>query len=443
MSHTLNPINLSVDAVIIGGGIAGLLTFRHLKNMGKSVLLFEKTALGSGQTLASQGIIHGGSKYALQGKLSEAAETVAQMTSIWGEYLAGGLNSGVDLSGVKILSPHHYLWASGFGASLKTLISSKVLSSDNRVLKPAEYPEIFQYSGALGSFSGSLCELDEVVLDVQSLLEKLIGEDQDYLIQMDDHWEFRYSTTEVTEVSEGKRIEEITYQNQEIKFSLTARSYLFMAGEGNEPFLKQMGQSLQPAMQKRPLKMVMVKHPALRPIYAHYVGMGTVPELTVTSHPLSDDSNAEKQQWIWYLGGAIAEEGVSRPDAEQYLAAVKLMKQRFPWLLDKINFEEAEYALLEINRAEVFNHGKRPDSYGIVERGNALFAWPTKLTLAPALVHEVMKKISFCLESSDREKNQDSLSQNLGHYLNQLPKAFIAKAPWENTQWEKIPYVAT
>ncbi|HCC44093.1 MAG TPA: FAD-binding oxidoreductase, partial [Gammaproteobacteria bacterium] len=52
-----------IDIAILGGGIAGLWLLNLLVSRGYSVVLLEKEALGAGQTIASQGMIHGGVKY--------------------------------------------------------------------------------------------------------------------------------------------------------------------------------------------------------------------------------------------------------------------------------------------------------------------------------------------------------------------------------------------
>ena len=55
---------LQTDIAIIGGGVAGLWALNLLRQRGYSTVLFEQDALGSDQTIGSQGIIHGGIKYA-------------------------------------------------------------------------------------------------------------------------------------------------------------------------------------------------------------------------------------------------------------------------------------------------------------------------------------------------------------------------------------------
>ena len=53
------------DILILGGGIAGLWPHHRLNDLGYKALLIEKNSLGGAQTLSSQGIIHGGTKYSL------------------------------------------------------------------------------------------------------------------------------------------------------------------------------------------------------------------------------------------------------------------------------------------------------------------------------------------------------------------------------------------
>src|SRR2546428_7836284 len=90
---------------------------------GYSCLLLESRALGAGQTIASQGIIHGGVKYTLGGE-ADASEALAAMPGIWRQCIAG--KGPVNLKTAVVLSEHQHLWttegllarAIGVGASI-------------------------------------------------------------------------------------------------------------------------------------------------------------------------------------------------------------------------------------------------------------------------------------------------------------------------------------
>ena len=92
----LKPRPIETDIVIFGAGIAGLWTFNHLKSLGYDVLLLERDAIGCGQTIASQGIIHSGLKFSLAGKVNTLAKTLSTMPDRWRNALSG--HGPIDLS---------------------------------------------------------------------------------------------------------------------------------------------------------------------------------------------------------------------------------------------------------------------------------------------------------------------------------------------------------
>jgi glycine/D-amino acid oxidase-like deaminating enzyme len=100
---------INTDIIIIGAGIAGLWLHHRLNDMGYHAVLIEKNALGVGQTLSSQGIIHGGAKYTLHGILSNAASAIAEMPSRWISCLEG--RGDINLSNTQILSHHQCMWS--------------------------------------------------------------------------------------------------------------------------------------------------------------------------------------------------------------------------------------------------------------------------------------------------------------------------------------------
>lgn len=120
MNQTVET-DLVVDIVVIGGGIAGLWLFNTLNQQGYKALLLEEDTLGGGQTIKSQGIVHGGTKYTLSGNLTKAAECIAGMPKRWRDALAG--EGDVDLTDARVLSEHHYLWSPGDIASRMTSFS--------------------------------------------------------------------------------------------------------------------------------------------------------------------------------------------------------------------------------------------------------------------------------------------------------------------------------
>ncbi len=119
---------LKLDALIIGGGVAGLWLLNRLRNEGYQALLLEQEALGTGQTIASQGMIHGGIKYALGGKLTGASKAIADMPAHWQQCLEG--EGDVDLQGCQLLSDSYYMWPR---SSLRSVL---MLFSAARHLKP-------------------------------------------------------------------------------------------------------------------------------------------------------------------------------------------------------------------------------------------------------------------------------------------------------------------
>ena len=92
-------------AMVIGGGIAGLWTLARLRQQGYNAVLLESEALGAGQTRFAQGIIHGGTKYALTGKLTASSEAVSEMPSIWRACLEG--KGEIDLQQAELISDAH------------------------------------------------------------------------------------------------------------------------------------------------------------------------------------------------------------------------------------------------------------------------------------------------------------------------------------------------
>ena len=149
------PIEVAVDVLIIGGGIAGLWTLARLQQASYKAVLLESQALGAGQTRYAQGIIHGGTKYALTGKLTASSEAVADMPSRWRACYQG--NGELDLSQAELLSDAHYLWStSSLTSRISGFFASKVMRARSTVLDSANdknsLPTIFQHKDLKACF---------------------------------------------------------------------------------------------------------------------------------------------------------------------------------------------------------------------------------------------------------------------------------------------------
>ncbi len=349
------PESLSTDVLIVGGGVAGLWLNARLRRLGFATLLVDKGTLGGGQSVKSQGIIHGGTKYALSGALTGASEAIADMPRRWREALEG--KGELDLSGVRLLSDAHYLWSPGtLAGNLTSFFASKAVRSRVGQVKGDELPPALQHP----RFKGKVYRLSELVLDVPSLIARLAELAGDSLL----------ACQQIEPLLDGDELVGLRVDGREIR----AQRIVFSAGGGTAELLASLGLQ-QPAMQRRPLHMVIVKAPTLKPLYAHCLGGGTKPRITVTSHPTADG------EWVWYLGGDLAEaDGVARDEAAQIAVAKKELAELVPW----IDLSSAQWATLRIDRAEPAQSAlARPDNAFLAEQGRLLVGWPTKLALSP------------------------------------------------------------
>ncbi len=359
---------VDLDVLIVGGGVAGLWALGRLRAQGYRVWLVESDAIGNGQTRYAQGIIHGGTKYLLTGEVSESAAAVAHMPALWQACLQG--EGELDLSGVKLLSRHQYLWSSGtLGSRMAGFFAGKLMHQRARRLPTNEYPQAL----CDPAFKGQVFELNEPVLDTISLVNEL-SRPHRAQIKMG-----RVRSLHV----ESETAVLVDMDCDSGSYRLSAQRLLLTAGSGNERLLQLLGRDY-PRMQRRPLRMVLARGPLPEDFYAHCMGASINPRVTVTSHRHRDG------QVVWYLGGQLAEDGVRRSDDKQIHAAKKLMRTLLPWL----PWQRVEWACLQIDRAELAqSDGSRPDDAALTVEGPVLCGWPTKLVLAPRLAEQVVNSL--------------------------------------------------
>jgi glycine/D-amino acid oxidase-like deaminating enzyme len=383
--------------VIVGGGIAGLWLANVLRQRGYSVLVLEADTLGGAQTLASQGMIHGGIKYALSGVLTGASEAIADMPSRWAACLEG--RGDIDLRNVVRLADRYYLFADATGlGKLTTFFASRALRGRIERLPPAAYPRAFADPG----FRGVVYALNDFVLDAESLLAALHAPVADVVYRYRVRGESlsgperqRHSDRGIEIDIDGKRV--------------LARHLILAAGAGVQALLDALG-APQPRMQIRPLHQVIVRHRYPHPVYAHCLTGIHRPEprLTITSH-----RDGGEGHWLWYLGGQIASDGVALEADALVRRARAELAACVPW----VDWADAEFSTLRVDRAEPLQEGaRRPDQAFAQAFGNCIVAWPTKLSLAPDLGDRVLALLPP--------------PSGAAAPLLDLPRASIGRSPW-------------
>lgn len=397
----MTETRIQLDSIIIGGGIAGLWLLNRLTQLGYNAALFEQDELGKGQTIASQGMIHGGIKYALGGSLTGESEAIAAMPGHWAACLEN--NGDVNISDCNILSKHFYLWSTqSLTSKLTSFFASKMLRGRVNTVKGDDRPPVFNDP----AFKGSLYRLADLVLDVPSLIETLAAPVQDRIFKID--W------TQAQLLKSGRNVSGLKLANG---LHIETRSAILTAGAGNEGLLDSLGLK-KPAMQLRPLQQVLVKHEYPHPLYAHCMGSNPSPRLTISSHPCRDGKSC------WYLGGDLATEGVGMDSGQLIDKARDELFGLFPW----INFGNTEWATLPVDRAEPKQSQLiKPDkAYAewAPDCDNLLVAWPTKLTLAPNMAEQARSLIAAKLPMPSRETVPAALQA--------LPRPTVAQPCWES-----------
>jgi len=389
---------LSTDVVIIGAGIAGLWLHHRLNDLGYHALLLESGQIGQGQTLSSQGIIHGGSKYALNGILSKASQVISTMPARWKACLDG--QGDIDLSTVTKLADYQLLWSKDrLSSKMVSFFASKALRSRMQTVAQKDRPAFFADPG----FKGALYELDEPVLDVPSLLAELVRPWQQRMLAVPAETTYQWQRN-------SGIIQSLLIGDD---YQIDAQQFVLTAGEGNEAILASLQQS-SPEMQRRPLQMVLCKskqaETPLPMIYAHSLGSGSKPIATISSHR-DHEGNV-----IWYIGGNIAEEGVDKAEDKLVEEAKQLLADILPW----VDLPDLDWATHPVNRAEPKQSSlSRPDSAFVSTDNNLHVCWPTKLALAPDLADQAIAAL-----------NKAGLTAGT-HQNSEFPHPVIAQTLWD------------
>jgi glycerol-3-phosphate dehydrogenase len=394
---------MQVDTLIFGGGAAGLWLLDELTRQGSSAVLLEAAKLGQGQTIASQGIIHGGLKYTLQGLLTRSAAAIREMPHIWRECLSG--RRAPDLSGTRVRAECCHLWRTHsvrsrlgmIGARFGLRVTPAELSRDERPLVLRDCP-------------GTVARLDEQVISPAFLLADLSDRHQSRILQIDSQNGLAFDIASTGHVC---RVRLVNPQSRGV-LELRPAQLVFAAGAGNAQLRKQAGLSTE-VLQRRPLHMVLLRG-TLPQLNGHCVD-GARTRVTITS----DTDSAGRT--VWQVGGQIAEDGVQQ-EPQQLIAHTAAQLQV---VLPGLDLTSVEFSTYRVDRAEgSSSNGRRPNNVQILYDGNIVTAWPTKLALVPQLAETIAGRLSIAEPASSPTPVLPA----------DWPRPVVAATPWETcSRW--------
>jgi glycine/D-amino acid oxidase-like deaminating enzyme len=384
-----------LDAIVLGGGVAGLLTLDALHRRGCHAWLVERNALGCGQTMWSQGIIHGGLKYALGGSAGAAAKAVSAMPDRWTAMLGG--HEEPNLSAVKMRADACAIWSTGSAASMVGLLGAALAIRSG----PKPWPKE-EIPNALAGVPGRVLQVREPVLEPSSLVSVLAAMHSD-----------RVMLGDVVSIEHTEPGAHLTIRTPSNEINVGCRHLMLCAGGGNDQ-LRQIAGLSPGRMQTRPLRMVLARGDLPR-LNGHCI-RGTKPWLTITT--VRDEHNAA----VWQVGGTVAEWGATASPADTIERAAAAIATALPG----VNLNDVEWATYEAPRAEhATSDGGRPDTPGVLEDGAVLTAWPTKMALAPILADDLASRVDA--------------SNQLMPVPDGLERPDVATPPWKEVkQWTSV-----
>jgi hypothetical protein len=391
---------MNPEVVIFGGGITGLWLLDELRRQGKSAILFDKNGLGTGQTITSQGIIHGGLKYTLTGQLTGSAQRIREMPARWNDSLQAQQEPHLDQ--VAIRSHYCYLWRTNSMSSQFGMIGARIgLRVTPEKMEQAEIPELLQQA------HGDVYKLPETVVSPHSLIEVLAQRNAGSLFQIPASCRIEFLS------AKPKEIWGVRLVNRDQEWILSPRSFIFTAGQGNESLRELAG--LEPhRMQRRPLHMLLLR--GNLPDFCGHCVDGAKTRLTITSERMGPDD------CVWQVGGQLAEVGTRLETLELIRHGIQELKVVLPHL----NLTGIQATTYHVDRAEgVTSAGTRPESPCVIRDRSIITCWPTKLALAPVAVEEVLQSLAGIPATTAQTGARDwSQPQN-------WPMATVAQNPWD------------
>lgn len=396
---------LELDVVVFGASASGLWVLERLRRAGLRCVALEAKAMGSGQTIGCQGIIHGGLKYTLSGMLTASAKAIRDMPARWRESIDGG---GEPALTDRVLSaPHCHLWRSASIGGKLGMIGARV----GLRVKPIPVNGDGTPDG-LKHVRGEVFRLDEQVISPSRLIEQLAAVNDDHVLQVD-------GDRVALDTSAPGRVSAVAlYSPLSLRRSvawpllLKPRAVVFAAGAGNAALRESVGLDAG-MMQVRPVQMLLVRGD-LPVINGHCVD-GAKTRVTITSH--MDGAGRA----VWQVGGQVSEDGVNMQMGE----LVEHGRREVEHSLGGLDLSGTEWSTYWSDKAEATTAGgRRPDDAYARREGNVITAWPTKLALVPRLAELVYGLLHHDVSCGGAKVD---MSGELADW----PRPQVALSPWE------------
>ena len=387
---------IQVDALVIGGGVAGLFTLHALREAGCTALLVESRALGFGQTTSSQGILHAGVKYALGGVAGDDAAEASEAAALWVDFLQG--RSGPDLRGLRVLATHEYLWRTASLMGAAGMLGARLaLRTRPAVVEPSQRP------AWLAGVRGDVLSLPETVIDPADLLRRLAAAAPGAV-----------ALGQVRSIRSEANSATVEIEGEGRSARVQARRVFLCAGAGNEALLALAGLGSAEPMQRRPLRQAMVRG-NLPMVFGHCID-GARTRITVTS-------DTEAGRTVWHIGGELAEKGPAMdPEAFARHARDEVLA-----CLPGVSLQEAEWSSYPVDRAEPRTpDARRPSTAHVQANGSVVVTWPVKLVLAPRAALSAVAHARQDRGGADRWPDGWTVPP-------------LASRPWQDAHWTRLP----
>ncbi len=387
---------MTCDVLSVGGGVAGLFALDSLRSRGVDALLVESIALGSGQTTASQGILHAGVKYSLAGIVGEDADEVARAAAGWIDRLA---EPDGDLARVRKLTKTCHIWrSSGVRAMLGMTAATLALQTRPHRLETNDRPQL------LAHVDGDVMSLHETVIDPQSLCELLAGRHAPQL-----------ALGNVVRIARENAMMRVDIAAPSL-VTVVCRELILAAGSGNEALAQLAGSPV--AMQRRPLRQTFVRG-ELPLAFGHCID-GAKTRITITS------DQCPHGEVVWNVGGSLAERGASMdgPEFEQYARC------EIEGSIPGLSLRGCQIASLLVDRAEPRMAGGRRPPHAFAQTLSGLTTlWPVKLVLAPMIAGEIASRCARSLPHGSATSTA---------WPSDVQRPPLAPRPWQDAAWTTL-----